>query len=525
MQRIPRYKLLLEQLLKETPQGHPDHKSTLEALDEVAAVATKVNAAIKRREAVEKVYELRAEFASGGGELVRPGRYFLRRAELTVHFHTLDGGGASVAETERDKDKAVTLILFNDALLIAEKTFSGKLAAVSWWLPEDIECIDHHHNRAQASMGSLLRLRQGLEELSFVPGDDELGGWVEDLKHLPPPRSQALARGNSHFVMGSPSMHGSGRRGIAAGASLVRTSSGVPPQPPRSKSSFLRGGSSKQAVGADITPGIVGGAGLIAGWLQKKGGGGADGGQRNWTKGGRRNWKWRWVIVTSDQCVMWYESEKKRELKGSLALNGAQVAASPTQERPGGFWVLTNNRSLQMAAESAAVAERWIAVLQEAANMLTSSVKERSIKHIDGAEDRPTAHAGGGGSEGGGDDNNDGSCDEGDGPGSHQALPGGGRELQRPEPPAADENLRVRALYAYEAGAEGQLSLSVGDVIRVYDRGAESDGWWFGSIERATDSPRSRGPSEGRSGYFPVAYVAPVEETAPQLGSLQSTCL
>ena len=42
VQRIPRYKLLLEQLLKETPQAHPDHPNLVSTLEEVSAVATKV---------------------------------------------------------------------------------------------------------------------------------------------------------------------------------------------------------------------------------------------------------------------------------------------------------------------------------------------------------------------------------------------------------------------------------------------------------------------------------------------------
>ena len=63
--------------------------------------------------------------------------------------------------------------------------------------------------------------------------------------------------------------------------------------------------------------------------------------------------------------------------------------------------------------------------------MLTSSVKERSIKHIDEAEDKRTPLGGGGG--GGGGDFSD-SGDEDEGHGGHHALPGGGGAIQRPPP-------------------------------------------------------------------------------------------
>ena len=89
----------------------------------------------------------------------------------------------------------------------------------------------------------------------------------------------------------------------------------------------------------------VGASALFAGWLEKKGGGGADGSMRNWAKGGRRNWKKRWMVLDSKQFLSWYDSgpsPKPKDLKGSLALHGAQVAAS---ERPGGFWVMTNSRA------------------------------------------------------------------------------------------------------------------------------------------------------------------------------------
>ena len=43
MQRVPRFKLLLEQLLQATPQGHPDRAATETALSEFAKLASAVN--------------------------------------------------------------------------------------------------------------------------------------------------------------------------------------------------------------------------------------------------------------------------------------------------------------------------------------------------------------------------------------------------------------------------------------------------------------------------------------------------
>ena len=93
------------------------------------------------------------------------------------------------------------------------------------------------------------------------------------------------------------------------------------------RKSLVTGG----AEGGGPAEHVVSASALLAGWLQKKGGGGADGEKRNWAKGGRRNWKWRWVVVTSSQFITWYESEKRNDLKGSLALHGAQVGRTPPE--------------------------------------------------------------------------------------------------------------------------------------------------------------------------------------------------
>ena len=108
VQRIPRYKLLLEQLLKATPEAHPDHAPTQAALEMVSAVAHKVNTAIKRREAVEAVYELQSEFV--GGELVRPGRYLVKRVDDVKSRLTVS---ATEKTDERSKQLTLTLVAFS----------------------------------------------------------------------------------------------------------------------------------------------------------------------------------------------------------------------------------------------------------------------------------------------------------------------------------------------------------------------------------------------------------------------------
>ena len=60
-------------------------------------------------------------------------------------------------------------------------------------------------------------------------------------------------------------------------------------------------------------------------------------------------------------------------------------------------------------------------------------------------------------------------------------------------PTAIPQVETATALYDYEAQAEGDLSFSVGEVIRVVKRGATAEEWWTGDIG-------------GREGQFPGTY-------------------
>ena len=57
VQRIPRYRLLLEQLAKATPADHADAAPAAQALAQIERIGTAVNEAVRTREAVEKVIE------------------------------------------------------------------------------------------------------------------------------------------------------------------------------------------------------------------------------------------------------------------------------------------------------------------------------------------------------------------------------------------------------------------------------------------------------------------------------------
>jgi len=62
VQRVPRYRLLLEQLLKYTPQSHPEHNSIENALSKITEVAMRNNEAIRDRENKQKIMNIMLGF-------------------------------------------------------------------------------------------------------------------------------------------------------------------------------------------------------------------------------------------------------------------------------------------------------------------------------------------------------------------------------------------------------------------------------------------------------------------------------
>ena len=76
MQRVPRYRMLLEDLLKHTDAGHPDEAPMRKALSEVQEVALLLNESKRETDALEQLRRLVERFAPAereamAAELVR----------------------------------------------------------------------------------------------------------------------------------------------------------------------------------------------------------------------------------------------------------------------------------------------------------------------------------------------------------------------------------------------------------------------------------------------------------------------
>lgn len=114
IQRIPRYKLLIAELIKHTPSNHPDFESLTKADTIVTTVAKHINEAVRSRENADKLLLIQNEFNGAGTDVlfVTPSRTFIRRGELIKKC--------------RAGDKAYEFFLFNDLLVYASKSSTGR---------------------------------------------------------------------------------------------------------------------------------------------------------------------------------------------------------------------------------------------------------------------------------------------------------------------------------------------------------------------------------------------------------------
>lgn len=125
VQRIPRYELLIKELIKHTDVCHPDHELLLAAQKEIHELALKINAVEEESFAQERLIMRMKEIENvidGVDDLIHPDRAFIRH-----DFVTIPGG----LGTKKDR----CLFLFSDLLLIASiKRKSGvsrKSSAIS----------------------------------------------------------------------------------------------------------------------------------------------------------------------------------------------------------------------------------------------------------------------------------------------------------------------------------------------------------------------------------------------------------
>lgn len=105
VQRIPRYKLLLQDYIKHLPENSEDLEESQKALDCIAKVAQQVNESIRQVDNFKKLVEIERKLIGDTGGLITPTRKLLKEGEVT--------------KFSRKERTPRMLFLFNDILIYA----------------------------------------------------------------------------------------------------------------------------------------------------------------------------------------------------------------------------------------------------------------------------------------------------------------------------------------------------------------------------------------------------------------------
>eukprot|EP00808_Paulinella_micropora_P006264 g14598.t1 len=112
IQRIPRYQLLLQELLKHTPDNTPEKHTITRALTQVKEIGQEMDAAGKDAQEIAKLVDIQNKIRGAGFQVVVAGRRLVKQGILT--------------KTRRDKpNKPYVVWLFNDVLLCV--SFHGNI--------------------------------------------------------------------------------------------------------------------------------------------------------------------------------------------------------------------------------------------------------------------------------------------------------------------------------------------------------------------------------------------------------------
>ena len=115
IQRVPRYMLLTEQLMKESDQGEP-HEDLKRIWDQIRGVAQKMNTAISASEAKRKVLQIQNVLFNRSVDLITSLRFCVRSGDLKKLY--------SNSTFHLGAHKKYLFILFNDIILYATRPSS-----------------------------------------------------------------------------------------------------------------------------------------------------------------------------------------------------------------------------------------------------------------------------------------------------------------------------------------------------------------------------------------------------------------
>ena len=82
IQRVPRYRLLLTELIAHTEEKEEEYTILNAALKQIEDVAHHINEQIREHENMQRMIRIQRSLAQGNPKIIRPGRRFIKGKKL-----------------------------------------------------------------------------------------------------------------------------------------------------------------------------------------------------------------------------------------------------------------------------------------------------------------------------------------------------------------------------------------------------------------------------------------------------------
>ena len=176
VQRIPRYKLLLDDIIKNTPRYHPDKDNLQEARTHIDAVAWYINDQIKEHEHGRMMVDIQKSLHGEEPKIIKAGRKLIRHGNLMKVNRT--GGGHAQPRY---------VILFSDMMMYC-KIRGGLLSSGTLELPKhdalDVCCLLPLKNTSveQVVGKGVFTIKCQKEHLVLYSAKVEDSDWVDTIQ-------------------------------------------------------------------------------------------------------------------------------------------------------------------------------------------------------------------------------------------------------------------------------------------------------------------------------------------------------
>eukprot|EP01102_Stenamoeba_stenopodia_P020878 TRINITY_DN8286_c0_g1_i1.p1 TRINITY_DN8286_c0_g1~~TRINITY_DN8286_c0_g1_i1.p1 ORF type:complete len:670 (+),score=210.29 TRINITY_DN8286_c0_g1_i1:111-2120(+) len=323
IQRVPRYVMLFQDLLKHTSSDHKDYKNLEKLITELQNVASLINERKRQAEQMEKVLTVQAKLVGDFASLVKPHRRYIREGPLSK------GKVHSTIGEER------YYYLLSDVLLCTKQV--GKMMEVEELKPLNGAVVQSSvpHNIYGFSFALL---SDGEITYLGAPNPADATSWVADLE------AAITAAGESFhddedlrkglFGSGSTNKFGtvSGRASVHLGSQIIN----------------MFGGGRKDSIGGGAKSPVA---------------------QQKIIKQGKvkmlrnKSWKSKWMVL-HDNDVTYHKNEEDTTCAGRMNLGELRTHKDLNKDTE--FSLEEDNSKWVIQCESKADAEAWQAAIKKA---------------------------------------------------------------------------------------------------------------------------------------------------------------